>query len=71
MSSRVDISHSDIVELRIPVKCLGIYHINCDFFSVDKRRVRRHIRRAMKTYVAPSLLGCWQGRLRWLMRRCQ
>ena len=70
MKNRIDVSYSDVVEvLRIPSVCLGIYHINCDVFSVDKRRVRRHIRRARKRECTPALRDWWQRRLNAMERR--
>lgn len=69
MSRHIDISHYDVQDLVIPVRCLGIYHINGDLFSVDARRVRRHVRRARKRECAPALRDWWRRRLNALERR--
>lgn len=70
MSKRVDFSHVDVDEvLHIPVRCLGIYHINCDTFSVDARRARRHIRKARKRECHPQLRDWWRRRLNAMERR--
>jgi hypothetical protein len=69
VSGQVEISHFDVVDLGIPWECLGIYHINRDVFCVDKRRVRRHIRRARERECSQALRDWRRRRLNAMERR--
>lgn len=69
MSKQIDITHFDVEDLRMPPSCLGIYHICSDTFSVDRRKIRRYIRRARKRECSHPLRDWWRSKLNALERR--
>lgn len=69
MSRLVQIGWSEMLDLGIPTASVRFYAVYCDQASVDKRRVRRHIRRARREPCCETLKDWRRRRLNTMERR--
>lgn len=69
MSRLVQIRHAEALDFNIPEAAIRGYEIHADAFFVDKRRLRRHIRRARRAPCANPLREWWHRKLNAMERR--